>query len=50
VHYVGAWDLVLDPFGRLAYETAVRAHVWWTRRRHGLPTGGSAAAFEGDAG
>ena len=49
VRYIGAWDLVLDPLGRLAYETAVRGRLWWTRRRYGLPTGESAAAFEGDA-
>jgi lipid II:glycine glycyltransferase (peptidoglycan interpeptide bridge formation enzyme) len=50
VRYVGAWDLVLDPLGRLAYESALRANVWLARRRHGLPTGGSAASFTGDAG
>ncbi len=47
VHYIGAWDLVLDPLGRLAYETAQRGRVWIARRRRGLPTGGSAAGFEG---
>jgi lipid II:glycine glycyltransferase (peptidoglycan interpeptide bridge formation enzyme) len=52
VRYVGAWDLVLDPLGRAVYENAVRARVWWARRRHGLGGGGSAAAFGGaeDAG
>lgn len=49
VRYVGAWDLVLDPLGRQAYETARRARVWWVRRRHGLDRGGSAAAYGGDA-
>jgi lipid II:glycine glycyltransferase (peptidoglycan interpeptide bridge formation enzyme) len=47
VHYVGAWDLVLDPLGRLAYETGQRGRVWVARRRRGLRTGASAAAFEG---
>ena len=47
VHYVGAWDLVLDPLGRQAYERAQRARVWWARRRHGLATEGSAAGFTG---
>jgi peptidoglycan pentaglycine glycine transferase (the first glycine) len=47
VQYVGAWDLVLDPLGRQAYERAQQARVWWTRRRHGLATGGSAAGFTG---
>jgi lipid II:glycine glycyltransferase (peptidoglycan interpeptide bridge formation enzyme) len=49
VRYIGAWDLVLDPFGRAVYEGAGRARVWWTRRRHGL-AGGSAAAFGGAEG
>jgi peptidoglycan pentaglycine glycine transferase (the first glycine) len=47
VHYIGAWDLVLDPLGRQAYERAQQARVWWARRRHGLGTGGSAAGFTG---
>lgn len=47
VQYIGAWDLVLDPLGRQAYERAQQARVWWVRRRHGLATGGSAAAFTG---
>jgi peptidoglycan pentaglycine glycine transferase (the first glycine) len=45
VRYIGAWDLVLDPFGRAVYEGAVRARVWWSRRRHGLGGGESASAF-----
>ncbi len=49
VHYVGAWDLVLDPLGRLTYEAAQRGRVWWVRRRRGLPTRGSAAGFGGEA-
>ena len=36
VRYIGAWDLALDPLGRAVYEGAVRARVWWARRRHGL--------------
>jgi lipid II:glycine glycyltransferase (peptidoglycan interpeptide bridge formation enzyme) len=45
VRYVGAWDLVLDPLGRRAYELAQAGRVWWARRRHGIRGGGSAAAF-----
>jgi lipid II:glycine glycyltransferase (peptidoglycan interpeptide bridge formation enzyme) len=47
VRYIGAWDLVLDPLGRQAYEGAQRGRVWWARRRNGLRGGGSAAAFGG---
>jgi lipid II:glycine glycyltransferase (peptidoglycan interpeptide bridge formation enzyme) len=47
VQYIGAWDLVLDPLGRQAYERAQQARVWWTRRRHGLATRGNAAGFTG---
>ena len=47
VEYVGAWDLVLDPLGRQAYERAQQARVWWARRRHGLAGGGSASAYAG---
>jgi peptidoglycan pentaglycine glycine transferase (the first glycine) len=46
VRYIGAWDLVLDPLGRVAYDAAQRGRVWWSRRRHGLAAGGSAAAYE----
>jgi len=45
VRYVGAWDLVLDPLGRAAYDVAQRGRVWFSRRRHGLAAGGSAAAY-----
>lgn len=45
VRYIGAWDLVLDPLGRRAYELAQAGRVWWARRRHGIAGGGSAAAF-----
>jgi lipid II:glycine glycyltransferase (peptidoglycan interpeptide bridge formation enzyme) len=47
VHYVGAWDLVLDPLGRQAYERAQAARVWWARRRAGIGRGTSASAFAG---
>ena len=47
VRYIGAWDLVLDPLGRRAYEAAQRGRVWWSRRRRGLGRGGNAASFEG---
>jgi lipid II:glycine glycyltransferase (peptidoglycan interpeptide bridge formation enzyme) len=45
IRYIGAWDLILDPVGRRAYEVAQRARVWWARRRHGIGGGGNAAAF-----
>ncbi len=45
VRYIGAWDLVLDPLGRQAYELAQRGRVWWARRRRGIDEGGNAAAF-----
>ena len=35
VRYIGAWDLVLDPLGRQAYEAAVKGRVRWARWRHG---------------
>ena len=51
VHYVGAWDLVLDPLGRQVYERAQQARVLWARRRAGIEGGGNAADFSGaDAG
>ena len=49
VRYIGAWDLVLDPFGRLAFGVGQRTRVWMARRRHGLSTGGNAAAFSPEA-
>jgi lipid II:glycine glycyltransferase (peptidoglycan interpeptide bridge formation enzyme) len=45
VRYIGAWDLVLDPFGRQLYDLAQKSRVWWARRRHGIAAGGSAAAY-----
>jgi peptidoglycan pentaglycine glycine transferase (the first glycine) len=49
VHYIGAWDLVLDPLGRQVYGAAQSARVRLERRRRGLSGVGSAAAFGGDA-
>jgi peptidoglycan pentaglycine glycine transferase (the first glycine) len=45
VRYVGAWDLVLDPFGRRVYEVAQRGRSTWARRRHGVRGESGAAAF-----
>jgi lipid II:glycine glycyltransferase (peptidoglycan interpeptide bridge formation enzyme) len=48
VHYIGAWDLVLDRLGRRVYDAAVDARTGWARRRHGLRGGGKASAFSGE--
>jgi lipid II:glycine glycyltransferase (peptidoglycan interpeptide bridge formation enzyme) len=58
VHYIGAWDLVLDDLGRSVYTMAQRGRVWWSRRqrdldrlrgrRPGEPPDGSATAGDGD--
>ena len=45
VQYIGAWDLVLSPLGRRAYDVAQRARVRWARRRSGIDAAGSAAAY-----
>jgi lipid II:glycine glycyltransferase (peptidoglycan interpeptide bridge formation enzyme) len=50
IDYVGAWDLVLDPFGRRTYAVAQWARVRVERLRHGLRGGGTAAGYTGDAG
>jgi lipid II:glycine glycyltransferase (peptidoglycan interpeptide bridge formation enzyme) len=50
VRYVGAWDLVLDPLGRRAYEVGQAVRVRIARRRHGLVGTGSAVAYAGDGG
>lgn len=50
VRYVGAWDLVLDPFGRRTFAVAQRARVRIERLRHGLRGGATASAFTGDEG
>jgi peptidoglycan pentaglycine glycine transferase (the first glycine) len=48
VRYIGAWDLVLDPLGRQAYETAGRSRTWIARRRAGIAGNASAAGFGAD--
>ncbi len=48
VRYIGAWDLVLDPLGRQAYEAAVKGRVRWARWRHGRSGATGAASFGGD--
>ncbi len=52
IRYIGAWDLVLDAFGRKTYSVAVRARVRVERMRHGLRAQGgtSAAGYGGEAG
>jgi peptidoglycan pentaglycine glycine transferase (the first glycine) len=45
VQYIGAWDLVLSPLGRQAYELAQRVRVQLARRRGGVATGGNAASY-----
>ncbi len=51
IRYIGAWDLVLDPLGRTAFETAQSSRVWLARRRHGLPgRGHSAVSADADGG
>jgi lipid II:glycine glycyltransferase (peptidoglycan interpeptide bridge formation enzyme) len=52
IRYIGAWDLVLDAFGRRTYDVALRARVRVERMRHGLRGGGgqTAAGYGGDAG
>ena len=45
VRYVGAWDLVLDPLGRRAYEVAQQGRIWWARRRHGIKGADRASAY-----
>ncbi|HKF85830.1 MAG TPA: peptidoglycan bridge formation glycyltransferase FemA/FemB family protein [Candidatus Limnocylindrales bacterium] len=49
IHYIGAWDLVLDPLGRRTYQVAQAARVRFERLRHGL-NGASAASASGYAG
>ena len=52
IRYIGAWDLVLDAFGRRTYDVALRARVRVERMRHGLRGAGgqTAAGYGGDAG
>jgi len=47
VHYIGAWDLVLDGLGRSVYGLAQRSRVWLERRRHGLGRGTATAPGTG---
>jgi peptidoglycan pentaglycine glycine transferase (the first glycine) len=47
IRFIGAWDLVLDPLGRAAFEGAQRARVLIERRRHGLAGRSGAAAADG---
>jgi len=41
VHWVGAWDLVLNPIGRAAFEAALSARARWLRLRRGATGGDS---------
>ena len=50
IRYVGAYDLVLDAFGRKTYAVAQRARVRVERLRHGLRGGGSASGYGGGTG
>jgi lipid II:glycine glycyltransferase (peptidoglycan interpeptide bridge formation enzyme) len=53
IRYVGAWDLVLNPAGRLAFEAGEGLQVWIGRLRHGIRHVHSreeAAGTEGGAG
>jgi lipid II:glycine glycyltransferase (peptidoglycan interpeptide bridge formation enzyme) len=52
IRYIGAWDLVLDAFGRRTYAVAQRARVRVERMRHGLRGAGgqTASGYGGDAG
>jgi len=50
VRYIGAWDLVLDPLGRRAYEVGQALRVRVARRRHGLRGAAGAAGFGGGDG
>jgi peptidoglycan pentaglycine glycine transferase (the first glycine) len=50
IHYIGAWDLVLDPLGRRTYHLAQAARVRVERLRHGLRGGASATGYAGDGG
>jgi peptidoglycan pentaglycine glycine transferase (the first glycine) len=52
IRYVGAWDLVIDAFGRRTYAVALRARVRVERMRHGLrgQGGTTAAGYGGETG
>ena len=47
VAYVGAWDLVLSPLGRVVYERGQAARVRWARARAGLGPGAADGAAGG---
>jgi hypothetical protein len=49
IGFVGAWDLVLDPAGRLAFDSAQAALDRIGRWRHGV-RGGRGRANEGESG
>jgi peptidoglycan pentaglycine glycine transferase (the first glycine) len=48
VHYVGAWDLVVDPLGARIFETAVKARAT-VRRLRRLGRGGTGGAAPSEA-
>lgn len=48
VRYIGAYDLTIDPLGKAIYDAAVRGRIWWARRRHGLSSGATASAYQGN--
>jgi peptidoglycan pentaglycine glycine transferase (the first glycine) len=50
IHYIGAYDLVLDPLGRRTYAIAQAARVRVERVRHGLKGASSASGYAGDGG
>jgi peptidoglycan pentaglycine glycine transferase (the first glycine) len=50
IHYIGAYDLVLDPLGRRTYAVAQAARVRVERLRHGLKGGSAASGYAGDGG
>jgi Uncharacterized protein involved in methicillin resistance len=41
LHYVGAWDLVVNPVGRLLFEGAIRGRARLLRLRGRHPAGGA---------
>ncbi|HEX8026309.1 MAG TPA: peptidoglycan bridge formation glycyltransferase FemA/FemB family protein, partial [Candidatus Limnocylindrales bacterium] len=43
IHWIGAWDLVLDPLGRAVFEAAVSARSGWLRLRRGAASDSGAA-------
>ena len=52
IQYIGAWDLVLDPFGRTIYGAAQKGRVWMSRRQRAFDraqAGGTDAIGGADA-